>query len=176
MNASGICEILIDFWKHETRYLKVFNHRSGIVTIKCHNFLGCKHADCVMRNTNEERNCWDIDPSLTPCTDTYEEPLTREDKKVFCKYCLYYEYVANNTKWRLVANILNNKPTLKLKMSTFYHKWWYYSGRHKPAVWSDSNTTHGRGGVTRAKVLALRAAVADAPRVVSPQAARLVPT
>ena len=63
------------------------------MTIKCHDYFGCKHSGCIMLNDSEERNCWDIEPSLTPCTDKFMGYLKIEDKKVFCKNCLYYEHI-----------------------------------------------------------------------------------
>lgn len=30
---------------------------------KCHEFFECKKKECVMFNEDEERNCWDIEPT-----------------------------------------------------------------------------------------------------------------
>ena len=60
---------------------------------KCHDYLGCKETECLMFNDEEKRNCWDIDPTLTPCTDTVLGPLRMEDKIVFCRNCLFYGHV-----------------------------------------------------------------------------------
>ena len=68
------------------------------MTIKCHEYFGCKHSGCVMFNENEERNCWELESHLTPCTDTFVGPLKIEDKKVFCKNCLYYEHITKSLK------------------------------------------------------------------------------
>lgn len=63
------------------------------MTIKCHEFFGCKKQKCAIFNEGEERNCWDIDPTLTPCTDSLGEGSIKVEEKIFfCKNCLFYEY------------------------------------------------------------------------------------
>ena len=62
--------------------------------IKCHEFFGCNKKECPIFNEEEERNCWDIEPALTPCTeDVYGKAIKMEDKIVFCRNCLFYEHV-----------------------------------------------------------------------------------
>ena len=62
------------------------------MTVKCHEFFGCKKSECGMFNENVEKNCWELEPALTPCIASNSKPLKIEDKLVFCKNCLYYEY------------------------------------------------------------------------------------
>lgn len=68
------------------------------MTIKCYEFFGCKKQECIIFKEQEERNCWEIDPALTPCTDIFEESMQTKDKIVFCKHCLFYEHVNKTTK------------------------------------------------------------------------------
>ena len=64
---------------------------------KCHDFFGCEKHECVMFEEDKERNCWDVEPSLTPCTGTFENSIKMEDKIVFCKNCLFYEHINKTT-------------------------------------------------------------------------------
>ena len=69
------------------------------MSIKCHEFFGCNKSRCTVFNEEEERECWDIDPALTPCTeDVYGEAIQMKDKMVYCRNCLYYEHVTQAKK------------------------------------------------------------------------------
>jgi hypothetical protein len=68
------------------------------MSIDCHEFFGCKKRKCAKFKEGEERNCWDIDPTLTPCTDMLGESIKMEDKIIFCKNCLFYEHATKTTK------------------------------------------------------------------------------
>ena len=46
-----------------------------------------------MFEEGEKRNCWDVEPTLTPCIDTFENSIEMNDKIFFCKNCLFYEHV-----------------------------------------------------------------------------------
>ena len=64
-----------------------------IMVIKCHEFFECNKNECSMFNEDKERNCWDIVPTLTSCTNRLPEAVTMADKLFHCKDCLYYEHV-----------------------------------------------------------------------------------
>ena len=66
------------------------------MTTECHEFFGCTRTECVMFKEGNEKKCWEHLPELTPCIDATANPACMEDKKVYCKNCLYYEY-ANRT-------------------------------------------------------------------------------
>lgn len=63
------------------------------MTIKCYTFFGCKKQKCVIREEGEGEKCWEVEPSLTPCTNMFMENLEMKDKLVYCKNCLFYEHV-----------------------------------------------------------------------------------
>ncbi|MBU0480326.1 MAG: hypothetical protein KKG47_04420 [Proteobacteria bacterium] len=65
------------------------------MTVKCHDFFGCKEERCIMF-TEEEKSCWEVDPVLTPCIAKSAEPINMENKIVFCKNCLYFLYLHKN--------------------------------------------------------------------------------
>ena len=61
--------------------------------MKCHEFFGCKKTECIMFEEGENRFCWEIDPSLTPCIKHAVEGLLEMKNKLnYCKNCLYYEH------------------------------------------------------------------------------------
>ena len=69
------------------------------MTIKCHEFFGCKSKhQCPMSKENDERNCWEVEPAETPCTNMLENLVKMEEKMVFCKNCLFYEHMNKTTK------------------------------------------------------------------------------
>jgi hypothetical protein len=65
------------------------------MTIKCHEYFGCKKKECAIFNGKEDENCWELEPSSTPCIDSISKLISVEEKLVFCKNCLYYEHVNN---------------------------------------------------------------------------------
>jgi len=67
------------------------------MTIKCYDFFGCTKPGCIMIKDGVEKNCWDIEPELTPCTDMFGDSIKMEDKIVFCQNCLFYEHVNKAT-------------------------------------------------------------------------------
>jgi hypothetical protein len=60
------------------------------MTIKCHEFFGCKEHECPMLIDGDGRNCWAVKPAMTFCINKTAKPASLEDKQVFCKNCLYY--------------------------------------------------------------------------------------
>ena len=68
--------------------------------IKCHDFLECDKQGCIMFKEGEERNCWDVEPDLTLCSDMFEKSVKLKDKIIFCKNCLFYEHVNKTTHVR----------------------------------------------------------------------------
>ena len=63
------------------------------MAIKCHDFFSCKKPECIMFNAGEERNCWEIEPALTPCAELFSDSINMADKIIFCKNCLYFEHI-----------------------------------------------------------------------------------
>ena len=63
------------------------------MTIKCHEFFGCRKRQCKMFLENEERNCWDVPGTFCMVVDDGENLDMAGDEKFFCKNCLYYEHV-----------------------------------------------------------------------------------
>ena len=63
------------------------------VGLKCHEYFGCKKRACIMFNAGEKRNCWDVEPGLNRCTDTFANAIKMKNKMVFCKNCLFYEHL-----------------------------------------------------------------------------------
>ena len=66
--------------------------------IKCYEFFGCKKQDGIMFKEGEERNCWEVEATLTNCTDLSEKPINWKDKIVFCKNCLFYQLAYESTQ------------------------------------------------------------------------------
>lgn len=60
---------------------------------KCHEFFGCKRLDCIMCKNGEGKNCWDVEPTCNPSTETFANSLKLKNKMGFCKKCLFYEHV-----------------------------------------------------------------------------------
>ena len=63
------------------------------MAIKCHEFVGCKKKECIMFNEDEERNCWEIDPTSTSCTNILPQSVKMENKIFHCHNCRYYQHV-----------------------------------------------------------------------------------
>jgi len=64
------------------------------MTVRCHDFFSCKKSECAMFKEGEKRNCWEIEPALTPCINNVTEgSLEMQYKLSYCKNCLYYEHV-----------------------------------------------------------------------------------
>ena len=63
------------------------------MTIKCHEFFGCTKQGCAMFEEGETRNCWEVEPELTPCLHMAGGSVEKEEKIVFCKNCLYYQHI-----------------------------------------------------------------------------------
>ena len=63
------------------------------MSTKCYDLFGCKKQECIMFDEGEKRDCWDVEPTLTPCTKIFKDSIKMQDKIVFCKNCLFYELV-----------------------------------------------------------------------------------
>lgn len=61
------------------------------MTVKCHEFFGCKKAKCLMFNEEEKRNCWEVDGVLNPCIDELRRLLANK-KITYCRNCIYYRH------------------------------------------------------------------------------------
>ena len=61
------------------------------MTIKCHEFFGCKKVKCPMFNEEEKRNCWEVDGVLNPCIDELRRLLGNKTI-TYCRNCIYYRY------------------------------------------------------------------------------------
>lgn len=46
-----------------------------------------------MFNEDEERNCWDLEPTSTSCTNMLPESVKMENKLFHCHNCRYYRHV-----------------------------------------------------------------------------------
>ena len=66
------------------------------MTIKCHEFFDCKKKECRMFKEDEERNCWDIEPTSTSCTNMLPDSATKENKIFHCHNCTYYLHAHRN--------------------------------------------------------------------------------
>jgi len=58
------------------------------MSIKCHEFFGCKREECPFLKYDGKKNCWEVEVSLTP-----HVPAEEEEKVIFCKNCLYYQHM-----------------------------------------------------------------------------------
>jgi len=66
----------------------------GRMVAKCHEFFECQKLDCIMFEEEEARNCWDVEPALTLCTNCLTRFVkTIADKMAYCEGCIYYNYV-----------------------------------------------------------------------------------
>ena len=63
------------------------------MTIKCHEFLECNELECAMFKDGEQRNCWEVEPVLTPCFYRMTGSIKPEKKVIFCRNCFYYKYM-----------------------------------------------------------------------------------
>ena len=50
-------------------------------------------------------NCWDFEPSLTPCTNIFNSAINMKDKKVYCKKCLFYGYANKSENGKMVFKV-----------------------------------------------------------------------
>lgn len=58
---------------------------------KCYEFFGCPKQGCLMFDEKEERNCWELEPAQTQCTNIFiKGSVKMKDKMVFCKNCVYF--------------------------------------------------------------------------------------
>ena len=63
------------------------------MTIKCHDFWKCKKHECIMFEEVEGKKCWEVDPSLTHCSDVFKATIRTNAKIVFCRNCSFYKHV-----------------------------------------------------------------------------------
>ena len=85
------------------------------MSMKCHEFFGCKKTNCIMFEEEEYRLCWEIDPALTPCIDLATEGLLdMKDKLNYCKNCLYYEHIIK-TNDQIFITCQHHKKSAALK-------------------------------------------------------------
>ncbi len=64
------------------------------MTIKCHEFFGCKRKQkCPYFTSGEERHCWEVELALTPFYASEQVVINEEHKIVFCENCLYYQHM-----------------------------------------------------------------------------------
>ena len=62
--------------------------------MKCYKFFGCKELECPMhQEEGDGNNCWEVKPARTLCINKQAEPSSLEEKQVYCKFCLFYEYM-----------------------------------------------------------------------------------
>lgn len=77
------------------------------MAIKCHEFLGCTKKECIMYNEDEKRNCWEIEPTSTSCTNKLPKSVTMENKIFHCHTCHYYKQAhgANKSSGRILGAV-----------------------------------------------------------------------
>ena len=63
------------------------------MVIECHEFFECEKKECAMFNEDEERNCWEIEPTSTSCTNILPESVQMKNKIFHCHNCNYYKHV-----------------------------------------------------------------------------------
>jgi len=66
------------------------------MAIKCHEFFECDKKECSMFNEGEKRECWEIEPTSTSCTNMLPPSATKENKIFHCHNCSYYRHVQKN--------------------------------------------------------------------------------
>ena len=71
----------------------LLSKKGDMMTTKCHEFLECTEKDCVMFEKEEQKNCWEIAPVLTPCINREVGDIDPDKKFVFCRKCFYYKHV-----------------------------------------------------------------------------------
>ena len=69
------------------------------MTIKCYEFFGCKELGCTFLKNGKGRNCWEVRPSMTFGIYKAVGEFSMGKKIIYCKNCLYYEYVHKNNDY-----------------------------------------------------------------------------
>ena len=62
---------------------------------KCYEFFKCKKTECIVHKNN--MNCWDVEGTLCDAHNNDLKLLQKlfENKKEYCKLCLYYQAYEN---------------------------------------------------------------------------------
>lgn len=60
---------------------------------RCYEYLGCKQTDCIMHQTSDTKQCWEVEGTL--CSSHAVEYLMEQSgrKEHVCTNCIYYKAV-----------------------------------------------------------------------------------
>jgi hypothetical protein len=90
-------------------------NRDCHMNVTCHEFFGCTKIECTMFHKGESRNCWDIEPTSTSCTNMLPKSVKMENKIFHCHNCGYYKHVhrTNNGFVKKLLALIGLLPGLR---------------------------------------------------------------
>lgn len=78
------------------------------MVLQCHEFFECTKHECIMFKEGEERNCWEVEPTLTSCGKLFKENIKMSSKIVYCRNCSFYKHVNKNPEDRFSFKVVHH--------------------------------------------------------------------